>query len=84
MIQLTESIVEKWGNKTVEIEIINNSFYESNFLRIDSEKAVSLLGWKSFFNLEMISEAIVDWYKNFQNNENITMNQIDSFFKTFK
>ena len=39
---------------------------------------------KSFFNLEMISEAIVDWYKNFQNNENITMNQIDSFFKTFK
>lgn len=81
VIELTESIIQKWGNKTIEIEIINNSFYESNFLRIDSEKAESLLGWKSFFNFEMISEAIVDWYKNFQNNENITMSQIDKFHK---
>ena len=54
-------------------------FYESEFLRIDSKKANNILGWQPLFDLEMISTAIVDWYKS--DNEEITIDQIDEFHK---
>ena len=80
VMDLTENILKNWNSdKNIEIKQKQNSFYESEFLRIDSKKANNILGWQPLFDLEMISRAIVDWYKS--DNEEITIDQIDEFHK---
>ncbi len=80
VMDLTENILKNWNSdKNIEIKQKQNSFYESEFLRIDSKKANNILGWQPLFDLEMISTAIVDWYKS--DNEEITIDQIDEFHK---
>jgi len=80
VMDLTENILKNWNSdKNIEIKQKQNSFYESEFLRIDSKKANNILGWQPLFDLEMISTAIVDWYKS--DNDEITIDQIDEFHK---
>ena len=80
VMDLTENILNNWNSdKNIEIKQKQNSFYESEFLRIDSKKANNILGWQPLFDLEMISTAIVDWYKS--DNDEITIDQIDEFHK---
>ncbi len=80
VMDLTENILKNWNSdKNIEIKQKQNSFYESEFLRIDSKKANNILGWQPLFDLEMISTAIVDWYKS--ENDEITIDQIDEFHK---
>lgn len=80
VMDLTENILKNWNSdKNIEIKQKQNSFYESKFLRIDSKKANNILGWQPLFDLEMISTAIVDWYKS--DNDEITIDQIDEFHK---
>ena len=80
VMDLTENILKNWNSdKNIEIKQKQNSFYESEFLRIDSKKANNILGWQPLFDLEMISAAIVDWYKS--DNDEITIDQIDEFHK---
>lgn len=80
VMDLTENILKNWNSdKNIEIKQKQNSFYESEFLRIDSKKANNILGWQPLFDLEMISTAIVDWYKS--DSDEITIDQIDEFHK---
>lgn len=80
VMDLTENILKNWNSdKNIEIKQKQNSFYESEFLRIDSKKANNILGWQPLFDLEMISTAIVDWYKS--DNDEITIDQINEFHK---
>ena len=80
VMDLTENILKYWNSdKNIEIKQKQNSFYESEFLRIDSKKANNILGWQPLFDLEMISTAIVDWYKS--DSDEITIDQIDEFHK---
>ena len=80
VMDLTENILKNWNSdKNIEIKQKQNLFYESEFLRIDSKKANNILGWQPLFDLEMISTAIVDWYKS--DNDEITIDQIDEFHK---
>ena len=80
VLDLTENIIKNWNNdKNIEIKQKQNLFYESEFLRINSQKANDILGWKPLFDLEMISASIVEWYKS--DEDEITMNQIDKFHK---
>jgi len=80
VMDLTENILKNWNSdKNIEIKQKQNSFYESEFLRIDSKKANNILGWQPLFDLEMISTAIVDWYKS--DSDEITIDQINEFHK---
>ena len=80
VMDLTENILKNWNSdKNIEIKQKQNLFYESEFLRIDSKKANNILGWQPLFDLEMISTAIVDWYKS--DSDEITIDQIDEFHK---
>tara|TARA_B100000575_G_scaffold294602_1_gene312015 strand:+ start:680 stop:1714 length:1035 start_codon:yes stop_codon:yes gene_type:complete len=80
VMDLTENILKNWNSdKNIEIKQKQNSFYESEFLRIDSKKANDILGWKPLFDIEMISSEIVNWYKS--DSDEITIDQIDEFHK---
>ena len=65
---------------------IDNSVnqYEENHLRLNCIKANSRLGWMPKLNLEQGLECIIEWYKQYEQNNNmreITEQQIEEFQK---
>ena len=61
----------------------NNTKHEAKYLRLNSNKARNLLGWRPKLNLAKTLELTFVWYQKFYNRENIvkiTNEQIKSFF----
>jgi CDP-glucose 4,6-dehydratase len=59
--------------------------HEAMVLRLDCNKAMLKLGWKPKMNLELGLKYTVDWYKHYENQDDmrkITENQIDTFSLT--
>ena len=50
-----------------------NLFYESNLLRLNSNKVYKYIKWKSVLNFDDTIELTINWYKNFyrQSKKNI-------------
>ena len=42
-----------------------NLFYESNLLRLNSNKVYKYIKWKSVLNFDDTIELTINWYKNF-------------------
>jgi len=60
------------------------NLHETNFLRLNSDKSNTKLGWIPKLNLEQGIDWIVKWYKEYEQNHNmrsITEQQIDKFQK---
>lgn len=78
---LAKKIIEEWGESLDNLLFEKqNSFYETNVLRINSQKAINLLSWKTLYEIDEIAKLIVNWEKASLNNENITLKQIDDYF----
>ena len=79
---IIDHISQKWGDSE-EIAIYKNGdVHESKFLKLNSDKAKSRLGWSNAYSLEKSLDSTVDWYKRYFNNENprkICESQIDEF-----
>ncbi len=61
VLDIAKTIISKFKSK---IDISTNKskkYKESEKLVIDSSKAIKLLGWKCFFNLEMIANELYVW-----------------------
>ncbi|MEL6561541.1 MAG: CDP-glucose 4,6-dehydratase [Bacteroidota bacterium] len=70
---LVKSMATHWGQKSgtdtlfrVENEGI---LKESQYLRLDSQKAMNLLDWETAFNLEETIATTTNWYKDFYINK---------------
>jgi len=63
-------------------EMISN--YESNYLTLDSQKAIQELNWKSKLSLEESIKLTIEWYQLFLNKEDMkekSLEQIKNFMK---
>ena len=58
--------------------------HEASYLKLDCSKALSQLNWKPVLDLEKSLSLTADWYRAFQNRENmrtVTEGQIDDFLR---
>ena len=71
--------------KDVRYDIDNNvNLHEENYLRLNCNKAKSRLSWMPKLNLEQGLEWIIEWYMQYEQNNNIrniTEQQIEKFQK---
>ena len=76
---------EKWEKKQYKI-IQNKSFKEANLLKLNCNKALKLLNWKSTLNFEETARFTIEYYKaiiknNNKNNYYLMKKQINDFQK---
>jgi CDP-glucose 4,6-dehydratase len=81
---IVEKLVQRWSKDT-RVDMDNGvNPYEENYLRLNCIKANSRLGWIPKLNLEQGIEWITEWYKQYEQNNNmreITEQQIGKFQK---
>ena len=81
---IIEKIIKLWS-KDIKFDISSDiNPHEENHLRLNCIKANSRLGWISKLNLEQGLEWIAEWYKQYEQGNNmkdITEQQIDKFQK---
>ena len=86
VLELIQSIGEKWNKKPDEIYFISKNatpFIESNLLKLNCDKALFYLQWESTLDYELTHQFVSDWYYKFYNNEvemfDFTISQIKKF-----
>lgn len=62
--EVADLIVENWGKGFWESHLDENAPHEAHTLRLDINKARTLLGWKPVWSIEKAIRVTVDWYKN--------------------
>ena len=80
---LVTEISKIWGNA----EWLDNSgklnVHESSLLKLNCDKAMSLLNWKSKLSFEDTARYTANWYKSYYNNSkniyDLTVNQIKDY-----
>ncbi|MGY5151480.1 MAG: CDP-glucose 4,6-dehydratase [Candidatus Nitrosopumilus sp. bin_6a] len=81
---ILEKFNELWGNG-IKWELDDNEYHHENkFLKLDSSKSNSRLGWISKIELEEAIRLIVEWYSMFKKGEDmkkVTKEQIRYFSK---
>tara|TARA_B100000686_G_scaffold299916_1_gene334060 strand:+ start:82 stop:1170 length:1089 start_codon:yes stop_codon:yes gene_type:complete len=65
-----------------------NNFYESNLLKLNSNKAKTKLKWKCILSFDETINMVADWYKSYylkpKKMHDISLNQIKSYEKLLK
>lgn len=84
--ELADIFVKLWNEPNVGWvgEKNKNARHEANFLRLDSTKIKSVLGWRPKLNIEETVGCVVDWTKAWRDGEDIaavTETQIKKFFE---
>ena len=74
-------IKNKWNSTSTQIKKAQSNFYETEVLKIDSDKANEVLNWSAKEDLDSIASYIVNWEKEILNSDNKTFEQIDLYFK---
>lgn len=81
---IANRIDDLWGDGfSMEIDK-SAQFHETKYLKLDCSKAKAELGWQPRRNLDSALCMIVDWYKAFQNGEDMqkfTTGQIEQFYQ---
>ncbi len=62
--ELVALIIKQWGSGTYTIDTLDH-LHEAQFLKLDTSKARSLIGWKPICNVDESVERTIGWYKNF-------------------
>jgi len=87
VIDLVKQMKKYW--KKVSWRIINkNNFFESNLLKLNSNKSKNQLKWKCILSFEETINMVAQWYKNYYLNptkiQKISFNQIKEYEKILK
>ena len=82
VLDLTKEIQKSWksGNSS-EIIIQEGEFYETEVLRINSQKANKILNWNAIFSVTDIANSIVEWYKLSEVEKNVSLKLIKDYYK---
>jgi CDP-glucose 4,6-dehydratase len=85
VIDLVKKLEKFWKFKKMYIIKKNTKFKETKILRLDSNKALKKLNWKTFFSLSELSFYISEWYVAYYSKEkkmlNLSLNQINNYEK---
>ncbi len=63
VLQAVKKLSEKWGNNANYIIEDQNFMKEAKLLRLNCDKAHSLLNWKPMMNLDQCVDMTIEWYK---------------------
>ena len=79
---LVNQVMSLWGNGSVDISN-NEEPHEAHLLRLDSTKANTKLDWRPTYSLKDSIVDTVDWYKNYyeqnENTMNFSLNQLEKY-----
>jgi CDP-glucose 4,6-dehydratase len=86
VLKVVKTMKKYWGQ--ISWKIIKNKkkkFYESNLLKLNSNKAKKYLGWSCKMSFSQTIQMVAEWYKNFYDNKknsfNFSYNQINEYEK---
>jgi len=83
--QLTKKLIETFGKGEYLVENQDNILHEMQMLYLDSQKAISQLGWKPLLDIDNVIEFTCSWYKkHIEKNTDMyefTMEQIEQYEK---
>lgn len=81
--RLTRSFAAAYGDETTVIQITPSPLPEAHFLKLDINKAVSLLPWKPRLGFEQTIAMTAEWYRGFHRERHdageLVCRQIDAF-----
>lgn len=81
VLDLTKEIQKSWKSEvSSEIIIQEGEFYETDVLRINSQKANKLLNWSAIYSVSEIASSIVEWYKLSENEKNASLKLIKDYY----
>ena len=60
---ICDALVEKWGQGASWVKDEGEHPHEATYLKLDSSKAKSQLGWRSKLSLDQALNRIVEWNK---------------------
>jgi CDP-glucose 4,6-dehydratase len=86
---LTGKIIGEWGCGMWKIPSQNeNAPHEAGYLKLDSAKSMTRLGWKPVYDVNTAIQKTVEWYKQFyyDNGEmcKLSQDQIRKYFQDIK
>ena len=84
VISVVKLMKKYWKNVSWKIKKNNTNLKESKLLKLNSNKAKTLLNWRSILNLEETIKLVCYWYQSFNNkkeNYNLSLNQIKYYEK---
>lgn len=89
VLELVKSISKFWrGTSWKKITVSKKSFFESELLRLNCNKAKKILKWKSILKFQEISNMVAIWYLNYYSNpkniNKITLLQIRKYQSLLK
>ena len=83
--EVVELLIENWGGSASWVKEGGDQLHEANLLKLDCSKAAAKLSWTPRWGLEKVIKKTSDWYKAFQQGEDmrqITIDQINSYQNT--
>lgn len=84
---ITEKLSDLWGASNGWQVDTNQHPHEAHCLKLDCSKAMARLGWKPKWNLEEALALVVEWYKAFQEGQNLQQvmtRQINCYLQVLK
>ena len=89
VIRVVKTMKKYWeGISWTTKKIKKKNFYESNILKLNSNKAKILLKWRCILTFDETMKMVAEWYKNFyfsdKLSENFTILQIEKYQKLLK
>lgn len=82
---LVQTAIQIWGTGKYKKPALLDQPYESNLLKLDINKALSLINWIPKLNSTEAIELTISWYKTFLYNKEyiktLTLNQIQNYMK---
>lgn len=85
VLELVENMSKYWKKVRWKTSKLSKEPYESDLLKLNCDKALHFLNWKAVMEFEETVKMTSNWYKSFykdENNiENITNNQIKEYTK---
>lgn len=82
--EIVKIIQTRLPNLKIKIDKKKFNFKESGLLKLNCRKANKILGWYPYFNTKQSLNITMDWYINYlykKNIEELTLNQINEYFK---
>jgi CDP-glucose 4,6-dehydratase len=64
--ELARRFIQRWGSTKTTVQVPESetdSREESTLLRLDSDKALHLIGWRTSWSLDQMIDATADWYR---------------------
>lgn len=84
---IVNKLCQLWGTQELKWQQSSSSLHEATYLKLDSSKARSVLGWRPKLNLEKALTWVVEWYQNYQQNEDLkkySFKQIEQYLLLIK